>query len=582
MGKSKKKFVSLRFKMQRSIVQIVALPLVVLVVAAYLFNARMLSDQIEQSNVVAVNKTALAVESLIDSLKNDSLSLYPQSSVYGYLNADAAAAPGDPTIQLGSYLSGWMPYNNYITELHLIRMDGQSFHYGAAYIDLTDAQKEQCTARNGRLTFVGNARSPYSRTEGAYIFARTVKDMNNLSRTLGYLQMIVPKAAFTKLLDSGDGGKTRNLLVQGDTVIIASDAAYTGHTLEELFGTESWSQQEEVQKRSLQGEEVLTLIHPLDYADWYLVSCMPVVGIGRQQQLVSLVILMVSICVVLLIVCTILGHGVSNMVLRPLTTVADSMKDLEKKNYDLTIPEEGNDETTILAHSFNKMSARIHELLNDVYLFQLREKEAQIKALQAYINPHFLYNTFDTICWMSRMEGAEETGRLVEALSRLLRATIQVEKRVGTVSDELEYTHSYLMIQECRYSDRIDFQLDTEPGLENCETVNFVLQPLIENAIVHGIEPKADVGQICIHIFSREDRLIFTVMDDGTSGDAEEISELIRTYKGGKRGMAIAGLHNRIQLCYGPEYGLHFENNASGGLIATVTQPLKRLPDPEQ
>lgn len=582
MEKGKKKFVSLRFKMQRSIVLIVVLPLIVLVVAAYLFNARMLSEQIEQSNVVAGNKTSLAVESLIDSLKNDSLSLYPQSSVYGYLNADAAAAPGDPAIRLSNYLSSWMPYNNYITELHLIRMDGQSFHYGAAYDDLTDDQKTRCTARNGRLTFVGDAHSPYIRTEGAYIFARTVKDMNDLSRTLGYLQLIVPKAAFTKLLDSGDGGKTRNLLVQGDTVIIASDADYTGHTLEELFGTALQLNQEGPQKLPLQGEEVLTLVHQLNYSDWYLVSCMPIVGIGRQQQLISLVVLMVSICVVLLIVCTILGHGVSTMVLRPLITVADSMKDLEKKNYDLTIPEEGNDETTILAHSFNKMSARIHELLNDVYLFQLREKEAQIKALQAYINPHFLYNTFDTICWMSRMEGAEETGRLVEALSRLLRATIQVEKRVSTVSDELEYTHSYLMIQECRYADRVDFQLDTEPGLENCETVNFVLQPLIENAIVHGIEPKADAGHIGIHIFSRGDQLIFTVQDDGTCGNAEEINELIRTYKGGKRGMAVAGLHNRIQLCYGPDYGLHFENNDSGGLTATVTQPLKRLPDPEQ
>lgn len=163
---------------------------------------------------------------------------------------------------------------------------------------------------------------------------------------------------------------------------------------------------------------------------------------------------------------------------------------MERKHYDLTISEAGNDELQCSPVLQQDVPPAFTELLNDVYLFQLREKDAQIKALQAYINPHFLYNTFDTICWMSRMEDAPETCRLVEALSQLFRSAVETDSRVVSVSKELEYTHNYLMIQECRYSDTIDFQLEVEDGLENCETVNFALQPLIENAIFHGIEPK--------------------------------------------------------------------------------------------
>lgn len=572
-----KPFFSLRYKFQCIILFLVALPLVVVAVTTYTLNANVLSEQIVQSNNNAVNKTSTALEYMLEDLKNNSLELFQQSAVYNYLTADQRSVSGSAALDLSSYLTNHLSYNKYISELHVLRRDGLYFRSGSAYGDLTEEQKQAADERNGHLAFVGLAQRSYPSSAEAYVFARRVRDVNNLSQTLGYLQLCVPKRVFEQLLDNGEVEQLENFLVESGTVVIASDPAREGRTLAELFGQGALlSGGEGSLQATLDGGAVRLSYRSLNYPEWYLVSTSPLPGISQREQQLSLLKMLVALCVALFIASAVLARLFSAMVLRPLTIVTDSMKNLEERNYDLTIPESGNDETTVLAHSFNKMSHRIHELLNDVYLFQLREKDAQIKALQSYIDPHFLYNTLDTICWMSRMEHAPETCHLVEALSQLFRSAVHADKRVTSLAKELEYTHNYLMIQECRYSDTIDFQFQVEPGLETCTTVNFALQPLIENAIIHGIEPKGEPGHIFIHVYSENNRLVYRVTDDGVPCDAQEINRLLQTYAGGKRGLAIAGLHNRIQLCFGKEYGLHFEPNADGGLTAVVTQPLGR------
>lgn len=570
-------FFSLRYKLQCIILLLVALPLVVVAATAYTLNARSLSERIMQSNANAVSKTATALEYMLEDLKNNSLEMFQQSAVYNYLTADHKTASGGAALNLSSFLTNHLTYNKYISNLHVLREDGLYFRSSSAYKDLTDEQKRAADESNGHLTFAGEAERNYLSSAEAYVFARRVRDVNDLSRTLGYVQLCVSKKNFTQLLDSGNVEQMENMLVENGTVIIASEEKRAGKSLTELFGKDfALTEANGTLQPRLDGADVQLTYYRLNYPNWYLVSSSPVSGVGQREQQLSFLTMLVVICAVLFVVSAVLARVFSAMVLRPLTTVTNSMKKLEENNYDLTIPVKGNDETTVLARSFNKMSSRIHELLNDVYLFQLREKDAQIKALQAYINPHFLYNTFDTICWMSRMEEAPETCRLVEALSQLFRSAVQTEGRVVSVAKELEYTHSYLMIQECRYSDTIDFQFEVEPGLESCETINFALQPLIENAIFHGIEPKGEPGSIRIRVYSEENRLLYRVTDDGVASDAEELNNLLQTYSGGKRGLAIAGLHNRIQLCFGKEYGLHFEANQDGGLSAVVTQPLRK------
>ena len=225
----------------------------------------------------------------------------------------------------------------------------------------------------------------------------------------------------------------------------------------------------------------------------------------------------------------------------------------------------------------NCLPACMDELVNQVYLAQIKEKDAQLQAMQAYINPHFLYNTLDTICWMSRMEDAQETCNLIEALSKLFRMSARDTRKVISVEQELEYINSYIMIQECRHTDFIQFEVQAQEETLKCQTVRFILQPLVENAILHGLEPTGRPGKLSIDIRRQEDKLVMTVEDDGMGADIEELRELLQSHPEGLRGMGISNVNDRIRLCFGEEYGIFFYNAEGGGLRVQAVQPFRQM-----
>lgn len=579
--KPEEKFYGLQYKLVGMILALVAIPIVVITVTAYLINARFLNEQVRISNENAVSKTVMTLEYMLGSLREDTLEIFQEDTVHSYLTADISQVPG-ATNNLFSYLGNHLSYNKYIEELHLERMDGLTVRSRSVYADLSEEQKDLAYRNQGRLTFVGEASYSFiNKKQEGYVFARLLKDSNNSFQNIGYMEIIVPKPMFDDILQGDEGNLTENFLVNDDIVAIASNPSYIGKHVEEIFGKELvLNGKNGCLTVSAEGGSAKLMYAQIDQFGWYLVNRRDAHGVQTNPQRGTLLWMLLLLAVVLFAVSALLARMFSSMILRPLSVIAKSMKELEEKDYNLVIPERGNDEITALTRSFNRMSCRIHELLNDVYLFQIKEKEAQIKALQAYIDPHFLYNTLDTICWMSRMEDAPETGRLVEALSLLFRTAVKTETGMTNVGRELEYTKNYLMIQECRYADSIEFRLEVEPGLEEYQTVNFALQPLIENAIIHGLEPKGNPGHIDIHVYGEGEALIYRVTNDGVDADPGELNDLIAHYQGGQRGLAIAGLNTRIRLACGEEWGLHYENTPSGELMAVVVQPLHREEDP--
>lgn len=568
----KKRFYGLRYKLLGMIMVLVTFPIIVITVIGYLINARLLLEQVHYLNENAVNKTATALEFTLDSIRNDSLELY-QQEIFDYLtvNVDEMESTARRAF---AYLCSQLSYDLYIEELHLQRLDGHALRTTSIFEDLKEEQKILADHNNGRLTFVGKAVSHLFQKEESYIFARLIKDSNNFT-DLGYMQIIVPQRVFNELLQVDDDSQADNLLVNDNVVMISTNPKYVGKTLEEIFG-----EKDTILKSKgsftirMESGDIDVLYSQVDQFGWGLVNCVKSMNLQAGTQRFNLGIMLGLLAIVLFVVSIILARMFSRAFLRPLLLVAKSMEDLEAENYNLVIPEQGNDEITVLAHSFNQMSRHIYRLLNDVYLLQIKEKEAQIRALQAYINPHFLYNTLDTICWMSRMEGAPETGRLVEALSGLLRMSINADMAIIEVEKEIQYTRHYLMIQECRYADSIEFVFEIEAGLENYRTVNFILQPLIENAIIHGLEPKEEYGHIYICIYREGEELIYSVKNDGVYVEAQELNQLISNYESGQRGLAIAGVNKRIKLNWGEQWGLYFENTKDGQLVAVVSQPL--------
>lgn len=574
--KKQEHFFSLRYKILVVILVLVALPLITVAVTVYTLNKNELTERLIESNVNSGEKTARVLEYLLEDLRDGSLEMYQQSSVYNYLTAEGASAQ-QAAIDLNAYLGNYLSYNKYISEIHILRSDNDFLRTGSYYANISEEQKKMADAANGHMIFAGEAERIMHDVEEAYLFVRKIRDINKVSSVLGYIQFCVPEKQFQQLLTGDDIGQNKFFLVENNTILIAADEAYAGKNIKELFGDSISLSGDSGQVISKQkGEDLCLIYYRMDNMGWYLLESVSLSEMNGIVRIDSTSFLLIILCMILCIVSIILAIVISKMILRPLIRVTESMKQLDESNFDIYVKETGNDEIALMARTFNRMTEKIHNLLIDVYLSKLSEQEAVIKELQAYIDPHFLYNTFDTICWMSRMENATETGRLIEALSKLFRKKVTTNDREIPVREELDYVYNYLMIQECRYSENITFQIKVQQGLEGYMTVGFALQPLIENAIVHGIEPKGEPGIIQISVFAKQDVLIYQVSDDGLCENADEVNHLLETYSGGKQGMAIANLNRRIKICYGNEYGLHYRANKSSGLCAIVRQPLKK------
>jgi two-component system sensor histidine kinase YesM len=246
------------------------------------------------------------------------------------------------------------------------------------------------------------------------------------------------------------------------------------------------------------------------------------------------------------------------------------------------------DEITELGLSFNSMVGKIRELLDAKVKEQENLKKAELRALQAQVNPHFLYNTLDTIIWMAEANRTAQVVDLVRALSRFFRTTLSKGKDWITVREEIDHVASYLAIQKMRYRDILDYAIDMPDDVYDGRMLKLTLQPLVENALYHGIKNKRSGGSITVRGRALAGgRLLLEVEDNGIGITREKLA-LLRAQLDGGLGAATAseigyGLNNvnqRIKLYYGQEYGLAIESEHLHGTRVSLLIPLQSTPAP--
>ncbi|WP_135555039.1 sensor histidine kinase [Paenibacillus cymbidii] len=232
------------------------------------------------------------------------------------------------------------------------------------------------------------------------------------------------------------------------------------------------------------------------------------------------------------------------------------------------------DEVGQLQRTFRMMVAQIDELITENYAKQLTIKETQFRALQAQINPHFLYNTLESINWLAKVKGEKQISRMVESLGFLLRSSISLKRELITVEEELEIVAHYLTIQKYRFEERLAFEVDVPECARSCLLPKFTLQPLLENALHYAVEPSIDPVAIRIYAEEREGKLALTVSDRGPGMDPEQLA-LVRSGEARTRGSGI-GLRNiaeRIQLAFGEAYGLQIDSERHVGTTVSLIIP---------
>jgi two-component system sensor histidine kinase YesM len=287
-----------------------------------------------------------------------------------------------------------------------------------------------------------------------------------------------------------------------------------------------------------------------------------------------------------LIIIFLFGWGatfLAGRVTQPILNICNFLQQVEAGDLTLRTGESGSIEIEKLAIQLNRMIGRIAQLLNEVYQEQLFKRKVALKALHAQINPHFLYNTLDSISWMIESGRREVATGLIKSLATFFRIGLSGGREIISIRDELKHAESYLKIQKIRYQDKLDYLFDIDESILQAPIVKITLQPLIENAIYHGIKLKADGGGIiCITGSKIDGRTVrLTVVNNGPGMDGPKLAELRSTLQeaditpetGGK-GYSLQNINSRIKLYFGKEYGLHYFSNPETGTRVEVILPL--------
>lgn len=264
---------------------------------------------------------------------------------------------------------------------------------------------------------------------------------------------------------------------------------------------------------------------------------------------------------------------------RPLFSLQQSMKRFEEGDLDTVADTRATSEIADLGDSFNLMTSRIKDLIAESVAAEEQKRQSEMLALQAQIRPHFLYNTLESIIWMSEIGENEKVVEMTSALSKLLRAQIAGGAEVIRLEEEINYTRHYLTIQSLRYGDRLRYEVEIEPGLEDTGVLRLVLQPLVENALYHGTRHSRRNGLIRIAAKSDGDLLVIEVSDNGAG--FKNAANWRQREPGEEGGIGLKNVEDRIVLFFGPEYKLEIETRDRKGLADDEMTTVIRIRHPK-
>ncbi len=323
-------------------------------------------------------------------------------------------------------------------------------------------------------------------------------------------------------------------------------------------------------------EKIYALSHS-ETTGWTIVGCMNMSELLKNSRKARSIYVLVALG--LIAVALVISSEIARNITFPIQKLRDSMKRVQKGDFSAAEIEVYSDnEIGSLTRSFNVMTHKIQDLMAQNIQEQEQKRKIELKALQSQINPHFLYNTLDSIIWMAEGKKNEEVVLMTASLARLLRQSISIENELVTIGQEVEYVRSYLTIQKMRYKDKLEFEINVDPRITHAKIIRLVLQPIVENAIYHGLKYKESKGMLKVHGYELGERIIIDITDDGVGMDEETLKHIYDKHKVNyhSNGVGVYNVQQRLVLYYGKEYGIIYHSEKGKGTTATVVIPKKQ------
>lgn len=414
--------------------------------------------------------------------------------------------------------------------------------------------------------------------QGWYSLMRLIYDPSHVQTPLAILRVDISA-------DRVDAAVNRSTITQNGTILLLDgDRVLTASSATQLEGTLPPSSAEGWYKAELpQGRYRIQTVE-LENCGWTLAAALPEKDIFRTSRQLRLE--MLAVVVILVLAAYLLAYRLSQSIVRRLYRLNDTMHAVEQGDVSARVEPQGRDEIGQLMGSFSNMMTRIDTLMDEKLEQGQQIKALELKALQAQINPHFLYNSLDLINCTAIAHHVPQISHMVNALARFYRLSLSRGREVIPLADELKHAKLYVEIQNLRFENRVLVDWDVEEGTEQCPIIKIVLQPIIENAIIHGIFEKPDkTGRLRIAVRRQQADLVITVEDDGVGMDEQtRLANFSADASSAntRGGYGVRNINERLHLAYGPGYGLCCESEPGRGTRVTIRVPAQEAGEPEQ
>ncbi|WP_270168743.1 cache domain-containing sensor histidine kinase [Paenibacillus sp. SYP-B4298] len=483
--------------------------------------------------------------------------------------------------KLDNFISSLYGYKYYISSILVARTDGRSYAQGSTVPTdefMQSSWYKQLLEQQGNKIFITTHANTKLNKVSAYMNQNVVsisRAIMNGNEAVGYVNIDFNYEVVDRIFNTPLPNKSQLFLLDDQGNFVYSPRA--DNINKSISGTDYASVLPQLTGNSgklsmrINGEEHLVVYHTSDYMNWTTVGLIPRSELLAESRKAANNIMLIPILT--LIAALIVATIISNHITKNIGRLRHAMKKVSAGNLSNPIAITSGDEVEELSRGFNAMVTNLRVLLDDIKQTEEQKRVLEFKALQAQINPHFLFNTLNQIKWLADVQKADNIKQLVTSLVTLLHSSMGKGGEFISVREELQYLEHYLNIQQFRYYDKFDAVFDIEEEIQDARLLKFLLQPIVENALIHGLEPLKGRGKLVIKGYGEEGHIVLKVSDDGVGIEPERLATMFdrATEQNQSRfsGIGLGNVQERIKLHYGAGYGLQVESVP--GLFTTVT-----------
>ena len=514
-----------------------------------------------QQSVSSMDRTLDGYNSLSDYIAFDRTLAEVFSMEYGtpYEQYEQLTQKVDPILRTASYFHGGMQQITIYTDNGMVKHDTTV----APVSEIEETDWYQKTLEHPGLNWFVNYQEKTLFSARKLAFSGAREGVNILYMDVDYQKLFTPYAE-TLISECG------LYITDQDGKLVFEESRFSGKNQ-----NYDLTYSEFLEQRDRGSTDYIILCEQSNTTGWTVWLYQPVGLAGEAMRPIGV---MAGVTILICIFVAVLAYFItSGMVSSRIERLTHFMQEVQEGSMDMQMESDDRDEIGMLYRGFGSMMKRIRTLINEVYLSKITQKEAELKALQAQINPHFLYNTLSLINWKALAAGEEDISRMTLTLSTFYRTALNRGRNVLQVETELSNTRAYLEIQSMLHDGDFDYEIEAQTEILQCESLNLILQPLVENAIHHGIEEKTDGrGKITVRGW-KEDNCVWFMVEDNGVGMEQEVADKILTME--SKGYGVRNVDERIRLCYGEKYAMKVESVVGKGTKMTIHFPARRLTD---